>query len=311
MRVPGGFVAKAGLGVVRQRGDLCCRHVHRAHPGERGVVDDKIRAPGLQQRQEGAARLRHRGAEYGEAPVADLSNKAILAGVARRRVIDADPAGRREPGAQHRLVFGCQNLQPLAQQPHDLALGDLEPHAVQQRCQPLTGDLALKVTSSDEAAQLGAKTAEDARRQRRHDPLARRRLPALTAIARHRHADLQILDQHIFVTPEARARQHCRLELHFRRHRQSVAQAATAAPASLLAHRLCCLLHPRWLYLEPRPRRQTLQTRDLVLQCGNLGILQGQHCHVLIAGILKRRHLRDQSRNHTPQIRQRQGINRL
>ena len=183
MRVPDGFVAKAGLGVVRQRGDLRCRHVHHAHPGERGVVDDIIRAPGLQQQQEGAARLRHRSAEYGEAPVADLSNKAILAGVARRRVIDADPAGRREPGAQHRLVLGCQSLQPLAQQPHDLALGDLEPHAVQQRCQPLTGDLALKVTSSDEAAQLGAKTAEDARRQRCHDPLARRRLPALTAIA--------------------------------------------------------------------------------------------------------------------------------
>ena len=238
MRVPGGFVAKAGLGVVRQRGDLCCRHVHRAHPGERGVVDDIIRAPGLQQRQEGAAGLRHCGAEDGEAPVADLSNKAILAGVARRRVIDADPARRLESGAQHRLVLGCQSLHPLAQQPHDLTLGNLEPNTVQKRCQPLTGDLALKVTSSDKAAPLGAKAAEDARRQRCHDPFARRRLPALTAIARHCHANLQILDQHIFATPEARARRHCRLELHFRRHRQSVAQGATAAPASPLAHRL-------------------------------------------------------------------------
>ena len=129
---------------------------------------------------------------------------------------------------------------------------------------------------------------------------------------RDRHADLQILDKYVFITPEARARRHGHLEFHLRRHRQSVAQGATAAPATLLAHRLRCrLLHPRRLHLELWPRRQSLQQRNIILQRGNLGILQRKHRCVLTGGVMKRRHLCDQRRYHMPQIRQRQFINRV
>jgi hypothetical protein len=75
---------------------------------------------------------------------------------------------------------------------------------------------------------------------------------------------------------------------------------------------------------EPRPRLRPFLPTGFDVACsiregftlnfgrgGNLRILQGQQRHVLIAGVLKRRHLCDQRRNDTPQIRQRQGINRV
>jgi len=55
------------------------------------------------------------------------------------------------------------------------------------------------VARCNEAAQLRAKAAKDARRQGCHDPLPGRRLPALPTIAHHFDRDPQVLHQNVFV----------------------------------------------------------------------------------------------------------------
>src|SRR5579863_3530905 len=309
---PGVFISEALLWMISQRSNRCRRHVHGTHPGQCCVIDDKVRTSGLQQRQENAAGLGHCRAEHGEAVVAQLGHKTIPARMACRRVINADPAGCLKPCTKNGLILGCQRFQPLAQETNHLALRNLEPHAVQKRRQPFTRHLPLEMAGSNKAADLGAKTTDDARWQRRHDPLARRRLPALATIAGYRHADLQVLDQHIFIPAKTRSWRYRRLQPDLAGHRQFVAQRAAAAPAALLACSLRCgLLHAGWLRLELWSGWKSLQTRDLILQRRNLGILQSHHCCMLIGSILKRRHLRRKRADNPLQVCERCDIVRI
>ena len=154
------------------------------------------------------------------------------------------------------------------------------------------------MTRRDEAPEFGTKAADNAGRQRGYNPLARRRLPALAAIAHHIHADTQILHQHILVTAKARPRRNRGFQLHLRGYHQLVAHRSATALAALLADRLRCpLFHPRRLVLELRARRQSLQTRDLVLQRNDLGVPQRYHCGQPTGIILKRRDLATKRRD--------------
>jgi len=131
MGAPRGFVGKTPGWMIGQLGNLRRRHIHRVHFGQRRVVDDVIGAPCLQRQYEGAAGLRLRGPEDREPIVAGLRHERVLARMAPRRVVDADPARGIEAGAQHGLVFDHQGLQSLAEQTHHLPLGDMQTHAVQ------------------------------------------------------------------------------------------------------------------------------------------------------------------------------------
>lgn len=80
---------------------------------------------------------------------------------------------------------------PIDQQPHHLPLADADPDRPQLRHQPLHRHLTLVVLHQHIALQLWSEVAADARRQRRHQRLARRRQPALAPVA-HRPCSLSI-----------------------------------------------------------------------------------------------------------------------
>ena len=120
----------------------------------------------------------------------------------------------------------------------------------------------------DEAAKLRAIAAQDPRRQRGDDPLTQRPGPAFLAVTHRFDRDPQILNDDVFVTQKPTSRRRRGLYHHLRQHCQlSALGAATTFRASCVTRtRRGRLLHPRGLALEPRARRQSLQTRDLVLQ---------------------------------------------
>ena len=182
-------------------------------------------------------------------------------------VVDRDPGRGLQSRPKHRLVFGDQTLDPLAQQTNHLALGDVHAHARQQRGQSFRRHLTLEMASGDEPPKFGAVAPQNPRRQRRDDPLASRPRPAFAPIAQRLHDDPQILNQDVLVAQKPGPGRRRSLQHHIPRHRQLVALgAAPAFGTGLAGARRCRLLHARGLAAELRPRRQTLEPRNLVLQ---------------------------------------------
>ncbi len=176
-----------------------------AHVVECLVVDDVVCMAGAQQAEEVQPALARRGAEPGEVPVADLRAGAVRAPVPRAGVVHRDPARRLQPGAQHVAGLGDEAVLAGDQQPHQLALGDVDANAAQQRQQPRHRDLALMVLRQHEAAQFRPEMAGHPRRQCRGDPLPVRRHPAFAPQPQHMRAQHQVLHHEVLVALEARA----------------------------------------------------------------------------------------------------------
>ena len=91
----------------------------------------------------------------------------------------------------------------LANQPHDLPLGNLNAQIGQQRGQARDRDLPLVVLAQDEALEVRPEMPGDALWRRGHHSLAGRKQPALAPVAdRPRHDD-DILDDKVLVALEA------------------------------------------------------------------------------------------------------------
>ena len=106
-------------------------HIRRqrafAHIGERRGIDDVIAMTGAQQAEEVEAALRAGGAEPGEMVVADLGAEAVLRLMAGAGVIDRDPGGVGQPGAEHIARFGMEAIMAVIEQADHLALGERMP----------------------------------------------------------------------------------------------------------------------------------------------------------------------------------------
>jgi hypothetical protein len=74
--------------------------------------------------------------------------------MARAGVVDRDVPKAAEARGQDLLLFGAERLEFGRQQPHHLALGDHHAGPVQQRQNPLTRHLSLKVQHQDQTMQM-------------------------------------------------------------------------------------------------------------------------------------------------------------
>ena len=124
--------------------------------------------------------------------------------MARAGIVDRDPVGRFQAGAQHLAGLRQKVVLPIDQQAHELTLGNADPNRLKLRDQALDRHLTLVILHQYEATQLWAKMAANAARQRRHDRLALRRQPALSAIAYHSRCQHQLLHLVGLVTFELR-----------------------------------------------------------------------------------------------------------
>ena len=134
----------------------------------------------------------------------------IFCFVARAGVVDGDPRGRIETGAQHVLRPVEKGGLALDQQPQQLTLRDDDAEVLQQREQARHGGLALMILGGHDALQLGAEVLGDPGRQLCHDGTAIGQLPALAPVQRGQRLDDQVLDQELLVALEARAAGHIR-----------------------------------------------------------------------------------------------------
>ena len=126
--------------------------------------------------------------------------------MARTGVVDGDPVGRFQAGTQHLAGLRQKVVLPVDQQAHELTLGDADADRLKLRDQALDRHLTLVILHQHEATQLWPKMAADAAGQRRHDRLALRRQPALSAIAHHSRGQHQLLHLVRLVTFELRTR---------------------------------------------------------------------------------------------------------
>ena len=177
----------------------------------------------------------------------------------------------RKPRAEHRFLLGAEQLQLGGHEPHHLALRDRQARSGQQRHDPLTGHLTLKMQRQNQTMQMRAAAAHDARRQfSRYRPPVRHR-PPLAPVERHLGFERNILNDDVFVALVTRTRRRRRRQ----RHRAVDAQLRHAGTATARRRRIRLarllrrktigrLFHARRLHW--RSRRQTLQTPDLVLK---------------------------------------------
>ena len=168
----------------------------------------------------------------------------------------------------------------------------------------------------NQAMQIGAAAAHDARRQiGRHRPPVRRH-PALAPVERHLGPERDVLNDDLFVAFAARARRRRGRQ----RHRAVDAQLrhAGAAPTRRRRVRLARPLRPRLIRrllharrLDRGARRQALQTSDLVLQRLVLDSQsRNRRVHLLIL-LTKTLDLADQSPNQLSQFRRAQILKRI
>lgn len=282
VRGPRRAVGEAPRRVTCKRGDDLARQVVLAHIGNRRIIDQVRRIARIQQLEKIEPALGARGHEGREPIVADVRAHPVLSLMSCARVVDRDPGGGIEARAQHIACLAEKCVVALDQQPHELALGDVDAQILQQREQARHGGLALMVLGKHEAFELGPEVSGDPGRQRRHDGLAGRKLPALASQQHGQRPHDQVLDQELFVALETGAFRHTLdlddLRLVDRHLRALGPAAAVSAPSG--GRGLGCLLHAARLDLGSP--FQTLQPRDLLTQlrvlCLEPGdLLQGLH----------------------------------
>jgi hypothetical protein len=270
MGQPRGLGCEVLVGLLGQRGDRRSGQSPPSHVGQSFSVDHVLGVAGTEQIEEVAPTFAGRRAEPGEMIVADLGARAVAGLVARASVIDADPGGIGEAGAQHVAGFAEEAILALDQQAHDLALGHIDADGMQLRQQPTHRHLALVILGEDEAAQLRSEMFIDPGGKRGRDGLPIRCPPALTAIPRDIGVQHQVLHHETLVALEARIRRGGDLEHLILMDDPSRRLLAPTAPVLALAGRrlwLGCRLHPAGL--DRRAPGQSLQPRDLVTLGGH------------------------------------------
>src|ERR1700680_3254154 len=110
MRRPGFAITEVPLGMVSQACDDRSRQGALAHVGKRLIVDHIVGVAGTQAFEEVQAALRVGGGEPSEVVVADLGADGVLPLVASASVVNADPARRRQAGAQDVACLVKENL---------------------------------------------------------------------------------------------------------------------------------------------------------------------------------------------------------
>src|SRR5208283_3185069 len=85
------------------------RQVALFHIGKRGVVDHIERCAAAQPRQKRQARFGGAGAKRREVVGTDLRSVAVLAGMARARIVDRD-IGAAKTGFQYGFILGAERL---------------------------------------------------------------------------------------------------------------------------------------------------------------------------------------------------------
>ena len=157
MRLPRRWVGEPRVRIGGQGGDHWPSQRAAAHIGQRRFVDHIIGMAGAQQIEEVQAALAAGRAEPGEAVIADLRAESVAGFVPRAGVVDGNPVGGFQAGAQHVAGFAAERILPGDQQAHHLPLGDADADRLQLRHQPRHGDLALVVLCQHETTQLRPK----------------------------------------------------------------------------------------------------------------------------------------------------------
>src|SRR5271169_1513354 len=161
---PGRPIGEPTIGMLAQSSDDGSSERAGAHVGESFFVDDVIAMSGAQQFEKVEAALRERGPEPSEMGVADLGAVPVLALVPRPGVVDRDPGGVGQAGAQHVAGFIQKTLLARDQQANDLPLGDEDPEPSQHLDQPPRRDLSLMIEGEHEATQFRPEMGLDAQR---------------------------------------------------------------------------------------------------------------------------------------------------
>src|SRR3546814_110255 len=112
---------------------------------ESGVVENIVLIVAAQQGEEVQPRLRGRRAKGCEMLTTDMRRMKIAVGVTGTGVVDRDIGSRDEAGMQHGCILRMKAIQPLCQEPHHLAFGDLDTDVVEQRRHSLRRDLPMRM----------------------------------------------------------------------------------------------------------------------------------------------------------------------
>ena len=269
---PGRLVGEVVLGMLGQARDHGTGQGAPAHVGERLGVDHVVGEAGAQHLEEVQPALRGRRGEGGEVVVAQLGADRVPVLVAGAGVVDADPARRGQPGAQHLARLGEEGVLARVQQADDLPLGDQDADRPELGHEARHGHLALVVLGQHEAAQRRPEVADDTGRHRGEHGPAVGGEPALAADPYDVRAEHQVLDQEVLVALEPRAGGDVRLDDALLVDGEPVSLApATASPVR--GTRIGAgLLHAAGLHLGAA--LHALERRDLGLQLGDR-LLQG------------------------------------
>ena len=230
--------------------------------------------------------------------------------MARAGVVDADEPRGAKAGAEDGFLLGAEHLQLGGQEPPHLALRDRKAGRGQHGYDPLAGHLAVKMQRQNQAMQVRAAAAHDARRRiGRHRPPVRRR-PALAPVERHLGFERDVLNDDLLVALGARTRRRravsvtVRSMLSFDTPGPRRRGGGPSAGFGLSDAAIRRLLHPRRLHR--RPRRQALQTPDLVLQLLVLALGRRQRRIQLLILFPEPLNFADQSANHPDEFGQAQ-----
>ena len=133
---PGPFTGKAPgftpvAGRFGQAGNHRAGQIALMHVGKGRRVEYIVPMPGLQQLQEVQTALGKGRANPGERIIADLRRHAVAIAMPGAGVVHADPGCAFQAGAQDRLALGDEIFLALVQEPHDLALGDINAEITQ------------------------------------------------------------------------------------------------------------------------------------------------------------------------------------
>lgn len=234
---------------------------------ESGVFENIVLIVAAQQSEEVQTRLRRRRAKGGEMLATDMCRMEIAVGVTGTGIVDRDIGRRHVAGMQDGGILGVETIQPLCQEPHHLAFGDLDTDVVEQRRHPLRRDLPMRMQHQTKPPQIGPKASLYSHRQLCCDGVSVRRHPALPPVTNHLDLQNQIPDEAVLVALEARSGRYTGRQHLFTRHPLRVVLRPSRPGRRILGRErlvIRCLFHPRWS--EGWARRQVLQPRNLVAQ---------------------------------------------
>src|SRR5918996_4005371 len=150
MRVPGRAIGEVLARMLSEQLDHRPCQVALVHVGEGSAIENVVLVTSAQELEKVAPALGEGGGEEGEAIVPDLSGHAVPGAMAGAGVVDGDPRGGLEAGAQDRLGLVDEGRALGGQEPHHLALGDGHAETIQKGRDSLGRDLTLMMLQEHE-----------------------------------------------------------------------------------------------------------------------------------------------------------------